>query len=437
LCSAREEVTIIGVQTVFDAYGRLIGCLNYREKTTMDRIAGLLLAGGLYVIAPIGADGVDEITFHLGWGKEAHTPIEALGRAIQYDNGTIAKVLAAEGLPQEDRRDPRLDLQELEALLAQAEKGGDVDLEKVAALVPSSRKTCPDQPGDEGGLAAWSQLTEELARKYPRTVQQLIRRGVYGADRFVFGLGKAGGEKNVDFLSRLLDERLARLEALKARGVKEDEDPDWQLHMAIVLALGRTRSKEAWPALNRALSCVFMNVSGNAMLELAAAGDMGLVPTIGEWLESKDERRQSAAVGAIVSLATDGTRRELSEKLLEKLRRLEKSGVKRQELARAMLSLGDETALQVVHDMALDESEYLHGLKLLEECPDPWRGRYPPTNYGQNRALDAIAKPSSPRSLPVLDQLAKQAKDKNIRKRATAIAAEIRRRQAERKQLTP
>jgi hypothetical protein len=42
----------------------------------------------------LSADGVDEITFYLGWGKEAHGRIEALGRAIQYDQGAIAKVLA-------------------------------------------------------------------------------------------------------------------------------------------------------------------------------------------------------------------------------------------------------------------------------------------------------------------------------------------------------
>lgn len=42
----------------------------------------------------LSADGVDEITFSLGWGKEAHGRIEALGRAIQYDQGAIAQVLA-------------------------------------------------------------------------------------------------------------------------------------------------------------------------------------------------------------------------------------------------------------------------------------------------------------------------------------------------------
>jgi hypothetical protein len=42
----------------------------------------------------LSADGVDELTFSLGWGKEAFARIEALGRAIQYDGGIIAKVLA-------------------------------------------------------------------------------------------------------------------------------------------------------------------------------------------------------------------------------------------------------------------------------------------------------------------------------------------------------
>ncbi len=50
----------------------------------------------------LSADGVDEVTFYRGWGKEAHARIEALGRAIQYDHGTIAKVL--EGLQEAEEK---------------------------------------------------------------------------------------------------------------------------------------------------------------------------------------------------------------------------------------------------------------------------------------------------------------------------------------------
>jgi len=42
----------------------------------------------------LSANGVDEITFYIGWGKEARGGIEALGRAMQFDQGAIAKVLA-------------------------------------------------------------------------------------------------------------------------------------------------------------------------------------------------------------------------------------------------------------------------------------------------------------------------------------------------------
>ena len=42
----------------------------------------------------LSAAGVDELTFHLGWAKEAHARIEALGRAMEYDRGPIAKLLA-------------------------------------------------------------------------------------------------------------------------------------------------------------------------------------------------------------------------------------------------------------------------------------------------------------------------------------------------------
>jgi hypothetical protein len=42
----------------------------------------------------LSADGVDEITFHLGWGKAAHERIETLGGAMAYNQEAIAKVLA-------------------------------------------------------------------------------------------------------------------------------------------------------------------------------------------------------------------------------------------------------------------------------------------------------------------------------------------------------
>lgn len=42
----------------------------------------------------LSADGVDETSFHLGWGKAAHERIETLGRAMEYEQGAIAKVLA-------------------------------------------------------------------------------------------------------------------------------------------------------------------------------------------------------------------------------------------------------------------------------------------------------------------------------------------------------
>jgi hypothetical protein len=42
----------------------------------------------------LSADGVDELTFSLGWGKEAYSQIEALDRAMQSNQKAIAKVLA-------------------------------------------------------------------------------------------------------------------------------------------------------------------------------------------------------------------------------------------------------------------------------------------------------------------------------------------------------
>jgi hypothetical protein len=92
----------------------------------------------------------------------------------------VLPVWSVVGLAEEVRSDPYGEavkhLQELESLLAQAEKGEKADLDKVAALVPKSRKVCLDRPGDEEGLRAWNELTARLSRTFPRTVQQLIRR---------------------------------------------------------------------------------------------------------------------------------------------------------------------------------------------------------------------------------------------------------------------
>ncbi len=47
-----------------------------------------------YYSLALSAEGVKEVSFSLGWGKEARKRLESLARAIQYDAGTIARVLA-------------------------------------------------------------------------------------------------------------------------------------------------------------------------------------------------------------------------------------------------------------------------------------------------------------------------------------------------------
>jgi hypothetical protein len=47
-----------------------------------------------YYSLTLSADGVDELSFHLGWGKEAHARIQPIYRAMQSDDQAIARVLA-------------------------------------------------------------------------------------------------------------------------------------------------------------------------------------------------------------------------------------------------------------------------------------------------------------------------------------------------------
>jgi HEAT repeat protein len=191
------------------------------------------------------------------------------------------------------------------------------------------------------------------------------------------------------------------------------------------MALGSSKSEKAWPALRKALDCEFL--CGLAFDELASGGDMSMVPRISEWLASKEAGKQGLALAAIVSLSTDRTRKELAEKLLGQVKPLlDQSGAVKQGAAKALASLGDDTGLPVLHELAVDESEYLRGVEQLEHSPDPWRGRHSPTNYTQREALDAIARLASPKSLPILRKLQEEAKDERIRNKAAKIIVETR-----------
>ena len=76
-----------------------------------------------------------------------------------------------------------------------------------------------------------------------------------------------------------------------------------------------------------------------------------------------------------------------------------------------------------VHRQARDESEYLQESQM--GSPDPAMA-CPVLNYRQHDALNALERLSSPKSLKTLDALAQEAKDPNIRTRAAAVAAAIR-----------
>jgi hypothetical protein len=70
------------------------------KPETIDRERKLPRPGEPHYSLILSADGVDELTFVLGWGKEAHARIEALARAIHYGQQALTKVLA--GLKEED-----------------------------------------------------------------------------------------------------------------------------------------------------------------------------------------------------------------------------------------------------------------------------------------------------------------------------------------------
>ena len=318
---------------------------------------------------------------------------------------------------------------ELERTLAEKEKGLNIDLDKIIVLLEQSRQDHRrfESPGDEYGITSWRDFSRTVARRFPNTTRELIYKGMKYSDDFIYALGDSGGDPNVEFLVKYLDERLAHLRDLKERGV--GEDPDSRLHYAAVRALGRTKSEKAWPVLHRALRSDFSHVSCSAMSELAEAGDERVISVIRYWLIAGDSDKKGVAVRAVVSLSSEKLKPKLSKELHEPLMFMLSEIRKKQDpIIRALASTGDERVLPILHEAAQDESDYLRELSELMDSPDPWRGRYGPCNYKQREALQAIDKLSSQKSLAVLDRLAVAAKDKAIQKEAKRIAGDIRRR---------
>jgi HEAT repeat protein len=361
------------------------------------------------------------------------TPVprnRTIGSTIYFSLAAVLSLLPVISAAQNgDTRSHFRATRELEKILAEKENGLNIDLDKITVLLEQSRQDHRsfESPGDEDGITSWMDFSRTVARRFPKTTRELIYKEIKGAYIFVSALGDAGGDPNVKFLVKYLDERLAHLRDLKERGV--GEDPDSRLHCAAVRALGRTKSEKAWPVLHRALRSDFSHVSCSAMSELAEAGDERVISLIRYWLIAGDSDKKGVAVRAVVSLSSEKLKPKLSKELHEPLMFMLSEIRKKQDpIIRALASTGDERVLPILHEAAQDESDYLRELSELMDSPDPWRGRYGPCNYKQREALQAIDKLSSQKSLAVLDRLAVAAKDKAIQKEAKRIAGDIRRR---------
>ena len=254
---------------------------------------------------------------------------------------------------------------------------------------------------DAVGHRAWKRLARRVAKRYPQDMRGAAAGESAVAREYRLLLGELGGKENLTMLIRQCDAK-----------------PSW----TGVLALGRTGSREAWPALRRVVNRRLatdrdLNLANLALETLARAGDKEILPTMKKWLESDDVRKQPMVMRAAAWLG--------AEEFAADLRKADPKvlGKDRKAFYRALVCCGDDKYLGEVHAQARDESEFLR--RSQERPPDPAMFR-PNWNYTQNRALDAIAKLGSPRSLPLLDELAKKTADQRIRKRAAAIARAIR-----------
>jgi len=270
---------------------------------------------------------------------------------------------------------------------------------------------------DYMGQRDWESDAVQLARREPVAMQKAVRDGAGPWSKLVLILGSAGGEKNVAFLVALAEGKIGIPDEVKN---SKSFPPEWFL----VLALGRTRSPEACPALRtltefkEAPEMVPRGVAYQALEALARIGDLQSVPIFEKWLASDDAKVRQAAIGAALYF--------VGRALAAPLRQVDaqtEGDEKRAQLYLALVRAGDETYLEKVHAMAQDEGEYVRGSAM--KSPDPAMSVGRP-NWTQHNALTALEGMRSPKSLPVLDGLAKSAQDDSVKRRAAVLGAEIR-----------
>ena len=250
---------------------------------------------------------------------------------------------------------------------------------------------------DHMGKRMWMRSAEKVARKYPEAMRQAILNGSPISEELIFTLGRVGGRKNVEFLVELAKKK-----------------PTY----AVLVSLGYAKKKEEWLAVRKLLNHEDRKVASAAITGLARGGDRAVISVLKKWLLSGDEAKCNSAIHDCISLSDP----ELVDTLLVADSQIK--GDNRKRLYRALAHCGSDKYLDKLHEMARDESEYEEHVKLGRH-PDPAH-RFINWNYTQNKPLDAIAALKSPRSLPVLDKLAKEAKDPKIREKAARIAADIR-----------
>lgn len=334
--------------------------------------------------------------------------------AAQRSTDAEAKDHAAEGPrpdrpPEKPEKPEKWSPREFERQIIEAleEKGEGAKLSppQVIALLQKKyeieRNTREWEMLDFMGHRAWQRLVRRVAKKYPQAMRAAASGESAVAREYRQILGELGGQENLALLIKQCDAR-----------------PSW----SSVTALGNTHNRQAWPALRRVMNRRLVTydhlILANLALDyLTRAGDKETLPTMRKWLDSDDARKRSMALRAAAQLGT--------KELAADLRKADPKvlGNDRERLYLALVSCGDDKYLDEVHAQARDETAFLRESQ--ERPPDPaifhrvW-------NYPQNQALDAIAKRGSPRSLPLLDELAGKTADVRIRKRAATIARAIR-----------
>jgi hypothetical protein len=269
---------------------------------------------------------------------------------------------------------------------------------EIAEHIQYYRKYCHTREwGMLGGSKSrsWFEKTIELAKKYPKEMQEAVLNGAPDWE-FLMAIAYADGDSNYAFLKKLCT-----------------ENPSERL----IEIISYTKHPDAWPFLFKYVDSENSSLAGAAISGLVRNGRKEVIPALKKWLESGEPSKCLLAVRLSIAVADPMLVPSLENAVTvieEKDRRF---------LYRAFALCGSAKYLNELHEIAKDESLYEELKNRMPPDPAYEFNRY---NYLQNESLDAIAKLGSVKSLPVLDGLAKDAKDPDIRIKAAQISANIR-----------